>query len=465
MTTSFDYAEANGIRFVEQLKDLIRIPSVSTMDEHHADVRRAAEWLRDHALEIGMSHVEVLETPKHPIVYAEWLGAGEGVPTVLVYGHYDVQPADDPNNEWKTEPFEPVEKDGHLYARGACDDKGQMFIHFKAIEAMLAADGALPINIKMVLEGEEESGSHNLPQFIRDNAEKLKADMVVLSDTMVLSETQPSIIYGLRGMVLFEIVMTGPNRDLHSGMFGGLIHNPAQALIEMVAKMHDENGTITIPGFYDDYTPLTDAERKALAAIPWELKDIQRVTGVSDTWGEAEYTHRERVGARPTLEVNGFLSGWTGQGGKTIIPARAMVKLSCRLAAHQDDERIFKLIQDYVAANTPPTVTSTVTKIGNGAPAMMVPIDSPPMKAAAAAYQAVYGVEPVFMREGGSIPVLSTIQEVMGIPVVMIGFGLDDDNLHSPNEKFTLSQFHKGIQTMLHFYQSLPDYMDNATMT
>jgi len=455
MTTPAEYAQKNGGRFIEELKEVLRIPSISSMSDHNADTYRAAEWFCAQCLAVGMTHAEVIDTPGHPMVYAEWLGAGANAPTVLVYGHYDVQPVDDPNNEWESPPFEPAERKGNLYARGATDDKGQTLIHLKAFESFMQTTGRFPVNIKVMLEGEEESASPNLLPFVQQYLEQLRCDLVVISDSDNVSEHQPSIYYGLRGLVYTEVEVKGPAIDLHSGSFGGAVHNPAQALVEILAQLHDASGRVTVPGFYDDVVALTPAERQALAATPESEADVLAVAGVPQGWGEAGYTVHERIGARPTLEINGIVGGWTGEGGKTVIPARASAKVSCRLVPHQDPEHIFQQLSGYIAQLTPPTVRSQVRRLGAGAPGVLVPIDSPAMQVAAAAYAKTFGVEPVFRRGGGSIPVVALYQEMLGVPVLMMGFGLPDDNLHAPNEKITLSMFHKGIQTMLHFYEDI----------
>ncbi|MBN1203258.1 MAG: dipeptidase [Anaerolineae bacterium] len=447
----YDYIDAHRQNFLEELKALLRIPSISTLSEHAGDVRRAAEWLQAHFEQIGMTRVQLYEKEGcHPIVYAEWLGAGDA-PTILVYGHYDVQPADDPDNMWRTDPFEPVERDGNLYARGATDDKGQAFTQIKAVQSLLAA-GALPVNIKFVIEGEEESGSKFVHGFVEDNAEMLKADAVVVSDSSILALDQPSIVYGLRGMVSLEIEVWGPAHDLHSGMYGGIVHNPAQALAGILAALHDGTGRVAVPGFYDRVAELDAAERAELAKTPFTLERLENETGITNPWGEPGYTLQERLGIRPTLEINGLVSGWTGEGGKTVLPAKALVKISCRLVLDQDPHEIEDLIRAYVENIAPDTVTVEVRGIHHANP-VVINRDSPYMQAAIRAYEFGYGVSPVFMREGGSIPVVETFQRVLGIPVVLLGFGLPDDNLHAPNEKFALECFHRGMRTAIKFYE------------
>ncbi len=455
MTTPLAYNQQHNEQYINELKEFLRISSIGTLRAHDDDTRRAAEWLRQHCLHVGMTRAELMDTPGHPIVYAEWLEAGPHAPTVLVYGHYDVQPVDDPRNEWRSPPFEPVIRDGNIYARGAIDDKGQLFMHLKVFEAVMKTEGRFPVNLKMMFEGEEESGSTNLEPFIRAHLDLLACDVVVISDTSVQGEDSPSIDYGLRGLIYTEILVKGPKTDLHSG-FGGTVPNPAQVLAQILAKMHDENGRILVPGFYDDVLELTPEERDALAANPVTEDDWKQQRGVSALWGEPGYTFLERFGARPTLEINGLVSGWTGQGAKTVIAADAMAKVSCRLVPHQDPEVILRSIQDYVAALTPPGIESEVRALGPAAPGVVVPIASPAMQVAREAYTETFGREPIMTRNGGSIPVVSLYQETLGVPVLLLGFGLPDDNLHAPNEKMTLSMFFKGVDTLTRFYQKLP---------
>lgn len=448
----YEYLEAHRDGFLEELMDLLRIPSISTLSAHNGDVRRAAEWVADHLRAIGMTQVEIVETRRHPIVYAEWLGA-PGKPTVLIYGHYDVQPVDDPEGLWRSDPFEPVIRDGHLYARGATDDKGQTFVQMKAIQALLAS-GEMPINVKFVIEGEEESGSENIYPFIDQHAERLAADIVVVSDTGMKSLDAPSIVYGLRGISYMEIEVRGPQHDLHSGTYGGLVHNPAQALVEILANLHDDQGHITVPGFYDRVVVPDAGERAELAKTPIEEDQLRRETGVPQSWGEAGFALHERAGIRPTLEINGLVSGWTGEGAKTVLPARALAKVSCRLVPEQDAVEIYELIREYVRALTPPTVTSEVRLVHHGRWAV-VDIQSPEMQAALQAYEFGFGKRPTFVREGGSIPVVGSFQSALQAPVVLLGFGLGDDNLHGPNEKFTLACFDGGMKTLVKFYQTI----------
>lgn len=445
------YITEHQQQFLDELIALLRMPSISTMSEHKGDLRQAAEWLADHMNGIGLS-ARLYETPGNPIVYAEWLGAGDA-PTVLVYGHYDVQPVD-PLDEWDTDPFEPTVRDGDLYARGSADDKGQLFTHIKAAQALLETEGALPVNLKFILEGEEESGSENLEPFISAHADLLAADVVVISDTHSRSLEQPTIVYALRGMSYMEIEVWGPSKDLHSGMYGGMVHNPAQALVEIIAQLHDANGTITVPGFYDNVRALDEAERAELAKMPYTEAELYAETGVPAPWGEAEYALHERTGARPTLEVNGLISGWTGEGAKTVLPARALAKVSCRLVPDQDPNEVYALVKDYVAQITPPTVKSEVRLLHIGH-AAITERDTPAMQAAINAFEAGWGAKPIFTREGGSIPVVADFSRILNVPVVLMGYGLPDDGLHGPNEKFALECFWRGIATNINFYQQV----------
>ncbi|HLA43252.1 MAG TPA: dipeptidase, partial [Aggregatilineales bacterium] len=386
----------------------------------------------------------------------EWLEAGDNMPTVLVYGHYDVQPID-PIELWQSDPFEPQERSGNLYARGATDDKGQMMIHLKTFETFMKSRGSFPVNLKVILEGEEENASPNLEPFIKQHTDLLACDVVVLSDMEVLNENQPTITYGVRGMMYMEVEVWGPKEDLHSGSFGGTVHNPVQALVEILAQLHDENRHVTIPGFYDDVVELTPQEREALAKLPltddWYLEHA----GVSKLWGEPGFTANERIGARPTLELNGIVGGWTKEGQKTVIGASALAKVSTRLVPNQDPLRIYKMVKDHIAKLTPDTVRSEVRNLGPGAFATLVPLESKEIQIAADAYEKTFGNRPLFVRSGGTLPIVGLCQKILNAPVLLMGFGLPDDNLHAPNEKFTLSMFHKGIQTMLHFYDSLPE--------
>lgn len=449
---SLEYARNQQQKNLDELTEFLRIPSVSTLPEHKPDVQRAAEWLAENMRRAGLDEVQIFPTAGHPIVYGEWMGAGAGAPTVLVYGHYDVQPVD-PLDLWDSPPFEPVIRDGEIYARGASDDKGQMFIHVKAVEAMLNATGTLPVNVKLLYEGEEEIGSPNLETFVLEHKDLLVADSGLVSDSRILAADTPTILYGLRGMTYMEVIARGPARDLHSGTYGGSVHNPAQVIGEIIAALHDENGTITIPGFYDDVRPVTEDEREALARVPYSLEQWQGETGLAEPWGEAEYTLLERVSARPTCEVNGIYGGFQGKGGKTIIPAMAGAKISMRLVPDQDPDQIAELFSDYVRSIAGDHVELEILNHNNGWWAI-ADLESPEIQAAAAAYEATWGRSPVFTREGGSIPIVATFQRELGTPVVLMGFGLDD-NIHSPNEHFRVSHFYRGIETVIHYYHRL----------
>jgi acetylornithine deacetylase/succinyl-diaminopimelate desuccinylase-like protein len=453
MSRAHEYARQNADRFRSELHDLLRIPSISTDPERAGDVRRAAQWLADDMRRIGLDAVEVADTARHPIVYGEWLKAGPDAPTVLIYGHYDVQPAD-MTDGWHSDPFEPVERDGKLYARGSSDDKGQAFAHLKAIESLLATEGRVPVNVKLIIEGEEEISSLNLGQFVRERRDRLKADVCVISDGAILTVDQPSIVYALRGLVYMELEVFGPSQDLHSGIFGGTVHNPAQALAEIIAKLHNEDGSIAVPGFYDDVLNLDEAERQELSKTDWDENEWSQSTGAPQTWGESQYTLRERVGARPTLEINGMVSGFYGEGAKTVLPAKALAKISCRLVANQNPHRIYEQIRDYVAAITPPTIRAEVRKLHEGDPAY-IDRSIPAMQAAIAAYEKGWGRTPVFMREGGSIPIVADFQREIGLPVLLMGFGLNTDGAHGPNEHYTIEMYHKGIDTAIHFLEEV----------
>jgi acetylornithine deacetylase/succinyl-diaminopimelate desuccinylase-like protein len=451
---ALDYARANGERFRQELHDWLRIPSVSTLPERKGDVRRAGQWLVDHLRKIGFERAELHDTAGHPIVYGEWLKAGAGAPTVLIYGHYDVQPADREADGWTTDPFEPVEQDGKLYARGSSDDKGQTFTHVKAIESLLATEGKLPVNVKMLIEGEEEVSSAHLVEFVSAHKDLLKADVCVISDTALLTRDTPSIVNALRGLVYMEIHVQGPRTDLHSGGFGGTVHNPAQALAEIIAQLHNPDGSVAVPGFYDDVLVLTDDDRAELRKADWEFEDWAASTGLAKSWGEPQFTLRERIGARPTLEVNGMVSGFYGEGAKTVLPGKAMAKISCRLVANQNPHRIYEQIRDYVASITPDTVQVKVVKLHEGNAAYMDP-KLPVMQAAIKAYEQGWGKRPVFMREGGSIPIVANFQQDLNVPVVLMGFGLNSDGAHGPDEHFYIDMFHKGIDTLIYFYHEV----------
>jgi acetylornithine deacetylase/succinyl-diaminopimelate desuccinylase-like protein len=452
---AIEYARSNQHRFLTELKEFLRIPSVSTQEKHGPDIERAAAWLREKLLSAGFPKAEVMPTPGHPVVYAEWLAAGPGAPTILIYGHYDVQPPD-PLELWNTPPFEPTIIGDDIFARGAADDKGQLYIHVKAVEAFTETSetGVPPINIKAFFEGEEEIGSPSLEPFIRTHTDLLSADVAVISDTHMLGKDIPSITYALRGLAYFEIEVTGPDHDLHSGAYGGAVHNPINALCALIARLQDKDGRITIPGFYDKVRELDAAERAELARIPFERQPWLRETGAPADWGEPAYTIPERLSARPTLDVNGIWGGYIEPGSKTVLPSKAFAKISTRLVPDQDPVEISQLLKNYVAEIAPPTVDVKVRSLQSGE-AAIVDRDSPAMRAACQAYAASFGKEPLFTRAGGSIPVVPVLQKTLGIETILMGFGLPDDRLHSPNEKFHLPNFYAGVETVIHFMASL----------
>lgn len=446
------YARAHRSRFLEELKRLVRFPSVSAQTKHAADVRRCAEWLAGHLKGIGMEGVRVIATPRHPIVYADWKKAA-GLPTVLIYGHYDVQPPD-PLKEWKTPPFEPTVRGEHLYGRGACDDKGQLFAHVKALEASLKTAGRLPLNVKVLFEGEEEVGSPNLKAFLQRNAKPLAADAAVMSDTRMLGPKQPALTYSLRGGLGMEIEVTGPKTDLHSGTFGGAVHNPLQALCGILARLHDKDGRIAIPGFYDRVRSLDPRERSYMTTVGPSDAKILADAGAERPWGERGFTLYERTTVRPSLSICGLTGGYQGEGSKAVIPARASAKLNFRLVPDQDPREIETLVRRCLVRLTPPTVCSrVVTHLG----ARPAEIDRrhPAVRAAALAYRRGFGSAPVFLRSGGTIPVVNLFQEILGIPTALMGFALPDDRIHAPNERFHLPNFERGIAACLAFLEEM----------
>jgi acetylornithine deacetylase/succinyl-diaminopimelate desuccinylase-like protein len=449
------YSRTQGEKFQQELFAMLRIPSLSGDPAHAEDVRRMAEWLAAHMLELCLQNVQVLETAGHPVVYGEWLGAGPDKPTLLVYGHYDVVPAA-LEDGWETPPFEPVVKDGKIYARGATDDKGQLFIHVKALESYLKTAGSAPVNVKFLIEGEEEVSSPNLKPFLEENLDLLKADVCVISDSSMRTIEEPAILHSLRGMVYAEIEVQGPTDDLHSGFWGGATHNPALALVEILHKLYNEDHSIAIPGFYNEVVPLTAAERAMLEKTALNEEQFMASTGAPAVWGQTQYSIRERISARPTLDINGLWSGWSGPGPKTIIPAKAGCKISSRLVGNQDPDKIFQQLKSYVESITPPTVSVSVKLLTTGKPAL-ISLDLPEMQAAVRAYEKGWGAKPVFTRGGGSIPVVAEIADLMGIPVVMMGYGLDDDGLHSPNERFSIEMFARGIETAIVYLEELAE--------
>lgn len=416
-------------------------------------MRECAEYLHDQLEKIGMHNVKVYETKGHPVVYADWLNAGKNKPTILIYGHYDVQPVD-PIYLWTTLPFEPSVRNGNIYARGSADDKGQVFVHVKAIEAHLKNHNSLPINIKLIFEGEEEIGSENLEQFINDNKELLKADVVVISDTAMYDKGYPAIGYALRGLCYVEVEVTGPNKDLHSGQYGGAVENPINALANIITKLKDDKGRILIEGFYDDVVPLSEQERKEFTKLPFDDNRYKQSLGIDELFGEQGYSTLERLWSRPTLDCNGIWGGFTGEGAKTVLPSKVYAKISMRLVPNQVPRKIEKQFTDFIKKITPKTVKLKVKGLHYGVPAM-TPIDSKWINAAFNALRQGFGKEPVFIREGGSIPIVVTFQEVLNTPAVLLGFGMPDENAHSPDEHFDLDNFQKGIITSSIFYYEL----------
>jgi acetylornithine deacetylase/succinyl-diaminopimelate desuccinylase-like protein len=447
-----DFINVNRDRYIDEMKRYLAIPSISALPEHKADVRKCAEWTRDEMSRIGLQNCRLEETPGHPIVYGEWLGA-PGAPTILFYGHYDVQPVD-PLHLWTSPPFEATIRDGEIFARGAADDKGQVFMHFKAVEAHLKQTGTLPVNMKFLIEGEEEVGSANLDNFIRAHKDLLKADVVVISDSPMFDRGIPSICYGLRGLAYFQIDLRGSKSDLHSGSFGGAVANPAMVLAQMLAQMTDKSGRVKIDGFYDDVVELRPEERAEWEKLPFNEKKYRQDLGAPKLFGETGYTTLERVWARPTFEVNGLLSGFTGEGAKTVLPAVSMAKVSMRLVPNQDPDKIAQLFEAYVQKVAPKTVELKVTRMHGGKP-WMTAFDNPYVQAAGRAIEQGFGQRPVFNREGGSIPVVSTFQEELGLPCVLFGVGLPDENAHAPDEKLDLCNFHGGVIASAYLYKEI----------
>ena len=450
MQSALTYANQNFDHFVERLFDLLRIPSISTDSDYAGDVRKAAEWIADELSRIGVSTVEVCETPGHPIVFAHH-SVDDSLPTVLVYGHYDVQPPD-PLDLWKSAPFEPEVRDGQIYARGSCDDKGQVFMHIKAIESWIAATGSLPVNIKLIIEGEEESGSENLATFIRQNKERLSADIVVISDTAMFAAGVPSITSGLRGLAYTEVILTGPDRDLHSGVYGGAVENPINVLCSLIGRLHDEQHRVAVPGFYDGVVDLTADERKAFEALPFDDNKWMASVGIKATRTETGYSIHEAITARPTLDVNGIWGGYQGKGAKTVLPSLAGAKISMRLVPGQDSEKVVARLKKWFEDNTPATMKLDFRNLHGGKP-VLVDTTSPAMKSAAHAMEDEYGQRPYFTREGGSIPVVADFKEILGLDTVLMGFGLNSDAIHSPNEHYGLDRFGEGIRCIIRFLE------------
>ncbi len=443
------YQDKHKQRFLDELLDLLKIPSVSADNSHQTDMIRCAEAVKKSLMDAGVSKAEIYTTKGHPIVYAEKTD-DVSKPTVLVYGHYDVQPAD-PLELWHSAPFEPVIKNGMIFARGSADDKGQFFMHVKALEIMKKS-GPLACNIKFIIEGEEEIGSPSLGLFVAANKELLKADVILISDTAMISLDTPSIDIGVRGLAYIQVEITGPNRDLHSGVYGGAVANPVTILARMIAGCHDENNRIRIPGFYDDVLESSEAERKKMAAAPFDEKKYMRDLGVKALWGEKGYSTNERTGIRPTLELNGIWGGYQGEGSKTVLPSKASAKISARLVPNQTSAKITSLLLDYFRKIAPPAVSVHAFELHGGEP-YLTPMDSLAYRAAEKAIEVSFGKKPVPVRGGGSIPICALFEKELGIKIVFMGFGLDSDNLHSPNEKFNIDNFYKGIETIPYFHQ------------
>jgi len=455
-----EYQEKNKDRFLNELLELLRIPSVSAKTEHKPDMAACAEAVKQRLVEAGADKAEIFATDGHPVVYAEKI-IDPAAPTVLVYGHYDVQPAE-PLELWKSGPFDPVIIDGKIFARGSCDDKGQVYMHIKALETLIQTN-TLKNNIKFCIEGEEEVGSPNLGKFVSSHTELLKADCILISDSAMISLKTPSLDIGLRGLSYIEVEVTGPNRDLHSGVYGGAVANPITILAKMIASLHDKKNRITIPGFYDDVIESSDEERKLMAEAPFREKEYKKDLGVKKLWGEKGYSTNERTGIRPTLELNGIWGGYIGEGAKTVLPSKAFAKISARLVPNQNSQKIADLLIYHLEKIAPPSVTVKATLHHGGEP-YITPIESNAYKAAAKAIEATFGKAPIPVRGGGSIPICSLFEKELGIKVVLMGFGLDSDNLHSPNEKFDVANFYKGIETIPYFHKYFTELTKNEVI-
>ncbi len=450
-TKTVEFVESNKQRFLEELKEFLRIPSISTLPENQPDIARAAQFVADSLKTAGLENIEIIPTAKHPLVYADWLHA-PGKPTVLCYGHYDVQPPD-PLELWHTPPFEPTERDGNLYARGSADDKGQFYMHVKAVEALRAVNGTLPVNLRFLVEGEEEIGGESIAKFVAQNPEKLKADVALVSDTALYAEGIPTLCIGLRGLVYTEIEATGPMRDLHSGLYGGAAPNAVFGLVELLGKLKDANGHINVPNIYDDVQPPAPAEKKSWESLPFSEDDfLKKEVGSTQLTGEPGYSVLEKVWARPTLEVHGIAGGFTGGGAKTVIPAKATAKVSIRLVPNQDPEKVVASLKQFVKDSTPAGITTEVRVLSAG-PGLMVNPEHPAIQVAAKAFGEMLKRPTVFIRSGGSIPIVGDFARNLGIPTILMGFGLPDDGLHSPNEKYKIDNYYTGIMTIAHFFE------------
>lgn len=439
------YFVENRDRHLQELFEFLRIPSISSLSEHKEDMQTAAQWLADALTKLNMENVSIDQTAGHPVVYAEWLHA-EGKPTILFYGHYDVQPVD-PLNLWDSAPFEPTIRDNKLFARGASDDKGQVFMHLKTIEALLATEGTLPVNVKFIIEGEEEIGSPNLPVYVEENKEKLAADLILISDTGLYAPGKPAVCYGLRGLAGVQIDVRGANGDLHSGLYGGGVQNAIHALAEILASFRDEHGTIRVEGFYDKVRPLSEEERQAYQDLNFDEEALKEEVGVTELFGEKGYSYLEQIWARPTLEINGVFGGFSGEGIKTVLPAEAGAKITCRLVPDQEPDEIVALLRAHIEKHKLPGVEITITEFDKGAP-FITPFDHPVIQAAGRSYEKVYEVPTAYIRGGGSIPIVASFDEILGLPVVLMGFGLSSENFHAPNEHFHLENFDKGLRVL-----------------
>ena len=447
-----DFIEDHQSAYLEELKDFLRIPSVSTKDEHKSDIARAASWLAERLRSAGIKNVEIVPTPNHPVVYGESVRLANR-PTILLYGHYDVQPAE-PLDLWTSPPFDPTVRDGNLYARGSADDKGQLHLHLKALEALYETEGELPINVKVVIEGEEEIGSKNLWAFVAENRHKLIADALVLSDTSMLAPGVPSITYGLRGLNYYQVEVTGPAQDLHSGVFGGAVPNPITILSRAIARLHDQNFRVTVPHFYDDVTKLSRSERKAIASLPWKEGAFRKIVGSRDLCGEKGFSVLERIWCRPTLELNGIWGGYTGKGEKTVIPSKAYAKISTRLVPHQDPKKIARLVEGHMRRLLPKSVMCKFDVLSAGKP-WLADYRDEIFRMAITSLETGFGKKAVFIREGGSIPFVAQMHSLLKIPCVLLGFGLPDENAHAPNEHLSVENYFGGLRSVALFYKEL----------
>ena len=449
---ALEYAGQNREHFLADLKEIVAIPSVSMQDEHKDDIVRAAEWLAARLTKLGMDKVQILPTAKHPVVFGEWMKAGGDAPTVLIYGHYDVQPVD-PLDLWKTQPYDAVQRGDLLFGRGTSDMKGQAIATIAAVEAVMRTSG-LPVNVKWLFEGEEEMGSVSMEEFLPQHKDLFAADFCLNPDAGMIAVDKPTITYGLRGLAYFDVFVWGPDHDLHSGLYGGTVHNPAQALIELIAGMHDANGSVTLPGFYDPVRLVSAEEHAEMAKLPENEAFYLQQTGVPELWGEPDYLPIERVGARPTLEVNGLLSGYTGEGSKTVLPAKAKAKISCRLVPDQEPRDVHQQLVAYMEANAPKTIKWEV-KLLNAGPTAITDRNLPAIKSMAQAMETVWGVHPLYRREGGSIPVVAMLQNNIGAESILFGSSLPEDNVHAPNERLHLPTWYKTIDATIHFFYNL----------